>query len=220
MLFINSAAHFLFYIYIDLTLLSGFQLVSFFLNNTFLFPLFFFLILVMGKAFCFGTFLVFDFFLSFFLLGRGGFDFNWCVLLQHSLFFICLGSNPWPCTWSIKRHRHKRFVPFLHPIECQRGWRHLLRAQVLWSADTSSIYSPPFWWSLRQSHGELGLEKFVDLAVIPLQSSEDSCGGWLQSSCLFSCPVCISPEPEPSGVFPAVLDVVGQTVVAFAALSL
>lgn len=64
-------------------------------------------------------------------LGAGRLGFYQCVL-QHSLFFVCLGSNPWPCSWTIKRHRNKRFVPFLHTVECQGGCRHLFHAKFLW----------------------------------------------------------------------------------------
>lgn len=63
-------------------------------------------------------------------LGAGRLGFYQCVL-QHSLFFVCLGSNPWPCSWTIKRHRNKRFVPFLHTVECQGGCRHLFHAKFL-----------------------------------------------------------------------------------------
>lgn len=166
----------------------------------------------MGRAFCFGIFLGFDclfFLFAFFLFVCffcGGFDFYWCVLLQHSLFFICLGSNPWPCTWSIKRHRNKRFVPFLHPIECQRGLEAPAPCSGPVSADTSEISS--LLVLTQGGRGELGWE----WAVSCLQSSPDSCGGWFRSGHLFS--FCIlSLSLSPLVLSPDVLEVVGQTVV-------
>lgn len=76
-----------------------------------------------SSSFLWGGFLIY-------FLGLWRVGFYRCVL-QHSLFFVCLGSNPWPCSWSIKRHRNKRFVPFLHTVQCQGGCRHLLHAKFL-----------------------------------------------------------------------------------------